>query len=293
MQRDHTDSHMTSHGGADHRGAKLRGADLSGAQLDRADFRGADLRAANLSTAHLAGADFRGARLGLRPMATVVLYSAALLVGVAAGAATGKTAEIVRERIATSEWQDVLSGGATLVVILLFLGALLLRGPKAALVTLLVALLVATIVNWTIASVYGEPRLDVTIQLIAVVLIVAAAFIAGIMGRVIGGSWGGAGILVIAVTAGIVAGRAGGGLVVIAVSVVIVMLSKRALKGDERDRLVIKVAQRIIHLRSTSFARADLTGANFSGTHISHCDTTGALVEGVTWRDENGDQAST
>ena len=99
--------------------------------------------------------------------------------------------------------------------------------------------------------------------MVAVVLIVAAAFFAGIMGRVIGGAWGGAGILVIALTAGIIAGRSGGGIGVIVVSVVLVMLSKRALKGDERDRLVVKTADRIIRLRSTSFARADLRGVDF------------------------------
>jgi hypothetical protein len=101
-----------------------------------------------------------------------------------------------------------------------------------------------------------------------------------------------AGILLVAVTAGLVAGRAGGGIGVIVVSVVIVMLSKRALRGDQRDRLIVRAAQRVIRLRSTSFARANLSGADFSGANIAHCDTTGALVEGVTWGNEDEDRAS-
>jgi hypothetical protein len=281
-----------AHVGADHRGAKLRGADLSGAQLAGADFREADLRGADLSGANLAGADFRDSRVGLRPMATVALYGAALLVGVLAGAATGKAAEVIRDRLATWQWQDVMTGGATLVVVLLFLGAWLLRGPRVALATLVIALLVAALGSWVVASVFGEARLDVWIQFVALVLVVATALMAGIMGRVLGGAWGQAGIIVVALTAGLVAGRAGGGIGVIAVSVLIVVLSKRALRGDRRDRLVVRAAQRIIRLRSTSFARADLSGADFSGANIAHCDTTGAVVEGVTWGDEDEAQAS-
>ena len=76
---------------------------------------------------------------------------------------------------------------------------------------------------------------------------------------------------------------------VVVASLIIVMLAKRALKGDQRDRPVVALAERIIRLRATNFARADLSGVDFSGTNIAHCDTTGALVEGMTWGDEKGD----
>jgi hypothetical protein len=281
-----------AHNGEDHAGAKLRGADLSGAQLAGADFREADLRGADLRGAHLAGADFRDARLGLGPMASATLFAVALLVALGAGVATGMAAEMVRDRFATSQWQDVLTVAATWLVLLLFLAALLLRGPKIALLALIATLTIEVIAGWTIMSTFGEFRPEVVIQMIALTLVFAAAVMAGIIGRVLGGVWGGVGVMVVAVSAGLIAGGAGGSIGVVVASLTIVMLAKRALKGDQRDRPVVLLAQRIIRLRATNFAQADLSGADFSGTNIAHCDTTGALIEGVTWGVEGGDQAS-
>jgi hypothetical protein len=78
-------------------------------------------------------------------MATATLYGAALLVGALAGVATGRAAEVVRDRLGTGQWQDVMAGGVALLVLLLFIGALLLRGPRAALATLVITLLVAAL----------------------------------------------------------------------------------------------------------------------------------------------------
>jgi hypothetical protein len=291
-QPDEGEQSHRAHKGEDHAGAELRGADLSGAQLTGADFREADLRGADFRGAHLAGADFRDARLGLRPMASATLFAVALLVALVAGVATGMAAEMVRDRLATSQWQDVLTLVAVWLVLVIFLAALLLRGPKIALLALVATLIIEVIAGWTIMSTFGEFRPEVVIQMIALILIVAAAFMAGIIGRVLGGVRGGVGVMVVAVSAGLIAGGAGGSIGVVVASLIIVMLAKRALKGDQRDRPVVLLAQRIIRLRATNFARADLSGADFSGTNIAHCDTTGALVEGVTWGVEDENQAS-
>ena len=79
------------------------------------------------------------------------------------------------------------------------------------------------------------------------------------------------------------AGRAHGGLAALVISVSMVLISKRALRGDDRDHSVRKLAHRIVDRWGTQFVRADLTGADFSGTDATRCDVADATLDGVRW----------
>lgn len=67
-------------------------------------------------------------------------------------------------------------------------------------------------------------------------------------------------IAIVAILGGVAAGRVEGGLAAIVVSVLLVLVSKRALKLDERDRPLHQLAHRIVTRRGTRFTGADVSG---------------------------------
>ncbi len=82
----------------------------------------------------------------------------------------------------------------------------------------------------------------------------------------VGGTFGAWAIGFVAVIGGLAAGRAHGGIAAIVVGMLLVLISKRALKNDTRDRPMRVVAYRIVTHRGTHFTGADITRADFTGT---------------------------
>jgi hypothetical protein len=112
-------------------------------------------------------------------------------------------------------------------------------------------------------------------------LVLAVA--AGIFGRIIGSVFGSWSIAIVAVLGGLASGRFEGGLAGIVVAISLVTISKRAVRGDPRDRTLRKEVHRLIHRWGTSFRDADVTAADFTGANVSLCDLGGATVVGVKW----------
>ena len=63
-------------------------------------------------------------------------------------------------------------------------------------------------------------------------------------------------------------------------------ISKRAVRGDPRDRSLRRLAHRFVGRSGTNFSNADLTGADFTGTDASRCLTKGATFDDVIWDPE-------
>jgi len=70
-------------------------------------------------------------------------------------------------------------------------------------------------------------------------------------------------------------------LAIVAVS--LALISKRAVRGDQRDRTLRRIGHRLIRAWGTQFVDADLTGADFTGTDPIRCDARGATFDDVTW----------
>jgi hypothetical protein len=81
-------------------------------------------------------------------------------------------------------------------------------------------------------------------------------------------------------------GLAEGGIAGVVVAVSLALISKRAVRGDRRDRTVRRLAHRLIGRRGTKFNDADLSGADFTGTDAGRCSVKGATIDGVTWDPE-------
>jgi hypothetical protein len=146
------------------------------------------------------------------------------------------------------------------------------------------AIVVIIIVDFTVVYILAdEIRFRNAVPIIGLLVLVAPAATAGILGRVVGGTFGIWAIAIIAALGGLAAGRAHGGISAIIVSMLLVVISKRALSGDARDRPMRNVGHRIASHRGTNFSGANLTRANFTGTLNIHSTMLTVVVEEATW----------
>ena len=277
--------------GVDHHGEDLRGQAFSGMTLDGADFSNADVRAADFSNASLVDADFSNARIGVRPRTGTLLLGAALVISIAAGLVTGYFLTAIRERVTSSDWQDLLGGWLLLAIVIAFLVTLVRNGVVSALKIFLIVVLAAIAIDLIVLLVFGEVRADRVqraLPVIGLVLLFGPAVVAGILGRIVGGTFGVWAIALVAVLGGLAAGRVNGGMAAIVVSVLLVFVARRALKADKRDDVVRRLATRLISHRGTRFTGADLTRVNFSGTLLVQADMSGATLAGATWDEGKG-----
>ena len=126
-----------------------------------------------------------------------------------------------------------------------------------------------------------DQRYRSTLPVVGLLLLFGPAAVAGILGRVVGGVFGGWAIAIVSVTGGLAAGRVNGGLAAVVVTIILMFVSKRALKADDRDLLSRRLAQRIMARFGTKFTGADLTRANFADTVLAQADFSEAVLDGA------------
>lgn len=269
-------------------GQDLRGKSFQGAKLDGADFTAADVRGTDFSKASLVDADYTNARIGVQPVIGALILSAAMLVSVAAGVVVGLLADGMQQRITSKEWQGIFGGIILLALMVLFFYMLMSRGIERALKIYLIAVVIAVALDFVVVSIFGEPRYRDGLPVIGLVLMFGPAAVAGILGRVVGGVFGSWAIGIVAVLGGVAAGRVHGGITAIVVTIILVLVAKRALKADDRDLLSRRVASRIIARYGTRFAGADLTRASFGDTALTQADVSGAVLDGTDWSEGKG-----
>ena len=269
---------------SNYRGLDLRGRSFQGADLDGADFTAADVRGADFSEASLVEANFTNARIGVKPLTAFVILFAALVVSIVAGVAIGLLAETVREQATSSDWRDIFASSSVLPVLAAVFVDFVDKGISRARRVFLVAVVLVVLIDFAAVFVFaGEIRFRRAFPIVALLVLLLPAAIAGILGRVVGGTFGTWAIGFVAVLGGLAAGRAHGGIAAIVVSMLLVFISKRALKADERDRPMRYVAHRIVTHRGTRFTGADVTRADFTGTTMTHSDMSEAVLEDSVW----------
>ena len=83
---------------------------------------------------------------------------------------------------------------------------------------------------------------------------------------------------------GLLAGRIfGAGLGATVIAICSVLISKRALSGDRRDDLILRVTLTISSYFGTTFRQANLTHANFTNAQLLNTDFRQAVLTGVCW----------
>ena len=167
----------------------------------------------------------------------------------------------MRERTFDRSWYELAQGLSATAILFVFLAVLAARGIKDAVRVFVVILLILLVAGVLIGGVAGAYRIETVIQLVTMVLLVVAAVVAGLLGRVVAGTFGGASILLVALGASLVTGGFGGGLGAMVASILIVIAAKRGLANPDADRPIHRLAYRIARHRGTRFAGADLRGA--------------------------------
>ena len=266
-----------------HRNADLRRKSFATQSLQAANFEGADLRGADFTRADLSNASFRGTRLGLSPGATAMILASSIVLSIAFGVVAGLAIDAVRDRLYSPGWERPSGAAGILFVLVVFVVVMFWKGFDAAIKTYLWTFAIVLAMSLVVRLIWGDIDVGLAARGMGLAVVLALAVIAGIVGRVVGGTLGAWGIAVVAILSGLAAGRAHGGLAALVISLSMVLLSKRALRGDGRDHSVRKLALRVVDRWGTRFVRADLTGADFSGTDATHCDVEDATLDGVRW----------
>ena len=178
-------------------------------------------------------------------------------------------------------WDNAARGALFVLVTVLFLGVLWIKGLRRAFRVLLASLGVILLVSAVVTTIVGRFEAGIAFRLAALSVLLAVVFLVGVVGRMIGGTYGAAALLVVAVVGGLVSGQAGGGIAAVVVAMAMVVFAKRALYDERQDRPIQRLTHHVVTARGTRFTGADLRHASFAGTRIAHTDATGALREGV------------
>jgi uncharacterized protein YjbI with pentapeptide repeats len=273
---------------SNYRGQSLRRTSFRGMDRDGADFSNADLRGADFTDASLVEANFADAKLGVTPSTGVLLLVIAVMLAGAAGVVTGWLSSETRDRMFSGEWQATLGGVTIVFLTLVLFGFLLVKGADWAVRAFAVAFAVSLTINLVVGFIYGEVNVGVLARTVGLMILFGLAVVAGIVARMVGGAFGPFIIVVVALIGGIATGRADGGIGTIVVSVLLVVIAKRAMRLDQRDRPILTLAQRIVTARGTRFTNANLTRADFTGTLLTYSDMTNAVLSGTTWDSGKG-----
>jgi hypothetical protein len=170
------------------------------------------------------------------------------------------------------------------IVIVVFFVMVIVKGIGKSIKPFLITVAVVIVIDFAAVQIFaGEIRFRNSYPLIGLLLLFLPASIAGMLGRIVGGMFRSWAIALVAAVGGLAAGRVGGALLAFPVSFLLVYVSQRALKGDERDGPLRDLAHRIVTHRATRFTGADVSGVDFSGTLLTHSDVSNAILEGAVW----------
>jgi hypothetical protein len=265
---------------------KAVGLSFRGGSLEGADFSDKDMRSADFTGANLRSASFRNATFGVEPRVGVVLLGVSMLAAMAAGAGIGWAVNNLLDRLSADQWDEVAGGGSVSLVLIVFIALILWRGFDFALKIGAALYLVVLAVNIVANLLWEEFEWIVALRTTVLLVLVALAIIVGVIGRVVGGVFGAWSIGLVAVLGGLASGRFDGGAGGIVIALSLVVISKRAVRGDPRDRTLRRIAHLLVGRWGTSFVDADLTDADFTGTDAIRCSVKGATLDRVIWDPE-------
>jgi hypothetical protein len=269
----------------------LRGRSFVGRDLAEADFSECDLRGVDFSGANLRGASFRQARMGLGARAVVIYMVLAIVLGAASGLAASWTGEWIRTAL-----QGPRPGLRVLAVLLLSeitvcAIVMLWRGASFAIthVALPTSVIVTLAGLFALATKMASPG-DFGIAIVGAfcVLLVAIAISVGALARVAAvavGKWP-----IIAVLVATVAGvrLATGTGVALIVAIVATIVAARLRQSDAREGRPKRALAQMMTLGGTSFHRANLAHADYSGARLRNTDFSEARIDGTRWTGATG-----
>jgi hypothetical protein len=172
------------------------------------------------------------------------------------------------------------------LVLIVFIALILWRGFDFALKIGAAFYLVVLGANIVANLLWEDFEWVVAVRTTVLVLLIAVAITVGVIGRVVGGVFGAWSIALVAALGGLASGRFDGGAGGIVIALSLVVISKRAVRGDARDRTLRRIAHWLVGRWGTTFVDADLTGADLTGADTGRCSVRGATLDRVIWDPE-------
>ena len=292
-------------GERDFRGANLRGLSFKNQDLSGADFSGADIRSTNFTGANLTGAKLIEAQAGLQKHRAILLvllsWFMAFFSWVFSWVITIWIPFFFNPELDLSNVEATITSAIYLLIMFVFLIATVRRGLKAGAIAAVIAVVVAGLASVGLAFIGLKNVIlgpfagaGAVTPALAVALAVAAGFTAavaiarmyaGIVAIIVAIVFAGASAAVwAALAAGIVAGVVAFAFIT-ALVLLFVYLGWRAWKGDSRDAWIRSFAIAFAAMGGTSFRKANLTDADFTGAKLKSTDLREAKVIRTCWRD--------
>ena len=290
-------------GERDFRRVSLRGQSFKGKDLSGADFSEADIRGTNFKEAHLTGANFSQAQAGLENRWAILLVIYSWLLSAFSGFMSGFIGYIL-VLIFHGFLENQIEGWIALFILIAVVIIITIRqgiGVRA----VAFAFTFAFIFAFGFASAFGFGFGFALTFAIAVAFGFAGAFaiavtfgfagvftfaiafdfsraFAGAFAFVFAGIFAGAFAFVFAgIFAGILAEAFAGAF---AVTLFSAYIAWRAMQGDEKQALIGNIAVVLTATGGTSFYRANLTDANFTGAKLKSTDLRKANLTRTRWR---------
>jgi Pentapeptide repeats (8 copies) len=257
-----------------YRGRSFRGKDLHGTRLGQADLRGADF-----TNADLRGADLSEVRTGRSLAWTTLLGLAALVMSAALGAIAGWSADYVRGLLSDPDPRYRIASGISIVEFVALLIVLVWKGFGPAMRNVAGVTTLAAISSAIIAILLGAGSGAAAARIAILVGLGAALVTLGVLVRAAAGTIHAWVFYLVAVVGGLATRGTGGGIVVMALAIVSVIVSKRALGGDPRSGVLSRWAHELLSLGGTRFRGADLREASFRAARLRNSDFRGARLD--------------
>ncbi|MBE9129447.1 MULTISPECIES: pentapeptide repeat-containing protein [unclassified Coleofasciculus] len=280
------------------RGENLAGQWFTGEDLTGADFSDTDIRGANFNRATLREAKFCRAKAGVKGYWIALLVIEAWLISGLSGVFAGFASFFVLAMFRGSSLAQFISGIAVLIAFILLLIFTLKRGLIAVGAIVLVAVAIAVAFRmifmfmeaFTLAAIafaiavilvvagVGTVVVAITVAVVGAMAVVVArlsAFAVAIAGAFVGSCVATAIVPGFFKVGGIFAGDDAIPLAATFAGALVVMLLAaylgwRLLINNERYGLIRQFVFRIANVGKTSFYRADLTDADFTGAMINN-----------------------
>ncbi|NEO23046.1 pentapeptide repeat-containing protein [Moorena sp. SIO4A5] len=270
------------------RGQSFQGKDLSGANFSEADIRGTNFKNANLTRTK-----FCKAKAGLQKQWAIVLLLVSWIMSVLSGFISFTFGLLIAFLFTSSdEIEQVFSSTVLIIIIILFVVIFCQGIGGAVAVTVAVVGLGSTTLAGAVAVVAkDEARLVSSVIGISAGVAVAAT-LAGAVALAVAVALAGTVAVAVAVAIAVVGAGPGAGAVALAIAgagtgaftLLGIYVGWRALKGDPRDAWIRTIAIAFAATGGTSFYKADLTDADFTGASLKNTDLREATITRTCWR---------
>ncbi|MDJ0747015.1 MAG: pentapeptide repeat-containing protein [Xenococcaceae cyanobacterium MO_167.B27] len=252
-------------------GQNLQGKSFKEQNLIGADFRGANICSTDFTGANLTNADFSDAVAGLDRKSTIIVFLISIFISMTAGAMAGLGGQFIQRLFEQSQYTS-LAITISNILLAIFLLVTFWKGLGTAIKSLVSKIVFSSLLLGVLAIVTGVGNGVGAIGVIFCLVFLTIVTIGATVARACGGTMSNILFFLVAIS-GVLAGRTfSGGLGATAIAISSVLISKRALSGDIRDRFILRLSLAISAYFGTSFRKSNLTNANFTNARLINAD---------------------